>query len=59
VRFSLDLLVPRHRFLSRFSFDLEVDKSVVGRVLVDLLEEDADLASRVGERVERWKSERS
>jgi hypothetical protein len=51
VRYTLDLAREQHRFLKLFALDAEVDASVVMRVLLDCLEQDAGLAKRVIKRL--------
>jgi hypothetical protein len=53
IRITVDLTRDQHRFVRRFAFDADADASSVFRVLLSLLEEDAKLAKRVLERVER------
>lgn len=49
VRFTLDLAPDLHRFLKRFATEAEVDAAPVMRVLLALLRDDPELATRVRE----------
>jgi hypothetical protein len=51
VRFTLDLPRRQHRFLKRFALDAEVEASVVLRGLLELLQDDAQLAKRLRPRL--------
>jgi hypothetical protein len=47
VRFTLDLPRRQHRFLKRFALDSEVEASVVLRGLLELLQNDPQIAQRL------------
>lgn len=55
VRFSLDLDRSKHKGLKRFALDCETDASVIGRLLVDLLLENDEVAETVRARHEQLK----
>jgi hypothetical protein len=49
---TLDLARDQHRFIKRFAVDADTDASSVLRTLLNLLEEDSELAERVVARLE-------
>jgi hypothetical protein len=51
-RMTLDLARDQHRFIKRFAVDADTDASSVLRTLLNLLEEDSELAERVVARLE-------
>lgn len=57
VRYTLDLSGRQHHFLKRFALDAGVEASKVMRVLLSLLEDDAEVARRVAQQLRNGVSE--
>lgn len=51
VRVSVDLPRSRHKFLRDFAYDAETDGMSVMRGLLEILQEDSDLADRLRDRL--------